>query len=108
MLFSWNEKPLTTAHQQSQSFNILLRHSTSSERSSLMFYAFLLQEENQNIEIKAEEKRLWNEAETVMGGSNDSVLNSSDKQTNFEQTQSSQESALWHLVEGKLELEECF
>ena len=53
---------------------------------------------------------LWKEAEKSMDELQSDLLNSFEPQTNTktEQTQSSQENALWQLVEGKLELEECF
>lgn len=71
---------------------------------------FPLQEDEKNVEIKEEEKHLWNEAEKVMADNQDNISNSFEKQTptRNDQTQSNQENSLWQLVEGKLELEECF
>jgi len=71
----------------------------------------IAKEETQNIDVKSEEKILWGEAEKAMGVKNkDDLSNSFEKQTTtkIEQTQSSQEGALWRLVEGQLEFEECF
>ena len=68
------------------------------------------QEENQNTEGNPEEIMLWKEAEKVMGKNQDDLSNSCEQQTTtkIEETQTSQESALWQLAEGQLELEECF
>ena len=73
-----------------------------------IFAVLFLKEENQNLDAKDEEKKLWNEAEEVMGENEDNLSNSFEKQTKIEQSQNNQENALWHLVEGQLELEECF
>ena len=68
------------------------------------------QEENQSIEGNSEEILLWKEAEKVMAKNQDDLSNSREQQTTnkIEEAQSSQENALWQLVEGKLELEDCF
>ncbi|XP_065057847.1 MAP7 domain-containing protein 2-like [Rhopilema esculentum] len=67
-------------------------------------------EENQNMSSSIEEKKLWNDAENIMAENQENLINSLDKNNSSksEQDQSNEENRLWQLVEGQLELEECF